>query len=65
MWMVVRMDMHGTNYVMREGLSRSEAEDYLARLMAAQRKVHGQDYSLYGYTAESRASRLAALAIAP
>lgn len=63
LWMVVRMDTHGTNFIMQDGCSEEAARQFLANLLARQLKVHHQHYSIYRYTASTRAVLIAQLGI--
>jgi hypothetical protein len=62
--MVVRMDIHGNNYMMRDDLTEAQAKAYVADLVGSQLKVHGQDYSIYSYTSSTRAQLAERLALA-
>jgi hypothetical protein len=59
LWMVTRMDIHGTKFLIKDGLSEAAAMQYLEDLKRSHRKVHGQDYSILSYR---RCERTAAIA---
>ena len=59
LWMVIRMDIHGTKFLIKDEMNEAEARRYLDDLRSAQQKVHGQDYSLLSYRRCQRAVAIA------
>ena len=57
--MAIRRDIHGTKFLIKDGLSEAAAMRYLDDLKRSHRKVHGQDYSILSYR---RCEREAAIA---
>lgn len=57
--MVIRMDIHGTKFLIKDGLNKAAALRYLDDLKCAQQKVHGQDYDLVSYRRCERAAAIA------
>lgn len=58
LWMVVRMDIHGTTYLVKEGLAEKAAEQCIEEILARHSKPHHQHYFTLDYTSETRAQRL-------
>jgi hypothetical protein len=58
-WMVIRMDIHGTKFLIKDRLSEAAAMRYLDDLKRSHRKVHGQDYSILAYRGPERAAAIA------
>lgn len=57
LWMVVRRDIHGTYYSIRNGdrLTSEEAGNkFMQAITGLHRKPHGQDYFAFSYTSGSR-----------
>jgi hypothetical protein len=52
--MIVRIDVHGNNFLMAEGLDDAAVRDRLDALLARAKWLHHQTYSLYDYTPTSR-----------
>ena len=50
-WMVVRTDMVGNSFLMRDGLSKKEA---IELVLIFTKRGHKQDYRYYSYTRETR-----------
>jgi hypothetical protein len=59
LWMVIRMDLHGTKFLIKDGLSEAAAKRYLDDLKRSHRKVHGQDYNILSYRRGERAAAIA------
>jgi hypothetical protein len=59
LWMVIRMDLHGTKFLIKDGLNEPAATRYLDDLKRSHRKVHGQDYSILSYRRCERAAAIA------
>lgn len=59
LWMVIRMDIHGTKFLIKDGLNEAAAMQYLDDLKRSHRKVHGQDYSILSYRRCERAAAIA------
>jgi hypothetical protein len=59
LWMVIRMDIHGTKFFIKDGLNEATAMQYLDDLKRSHRKVHGQDYSILSYRRRERAAAIA------
>jgi hypothetical protein len=59
LWMVIRMDIHGTKFLMKDGLNEAAAMRYLDDLKRSHRKVHGQDYTILSYRRSERAAAIA------
>ena len=59
LWMVIRMDIHGTKFLIKDGLNEAAATRYLEDLKRSHRKVHGQDYSILSYRRCERAAAIA------
>jgi hypothetical protein len=59
LWMVIRMDIHGTKFLIKDGLNKAAAMRYLDDLKSSQQKVHGQDYNLLSYRRCERAAAIA------
>lgn len=59
LWMVIRMDIHGTKFLIKDGLSEAAAMGYLDDLKRSHRKIHGQDYSILSYRGSERAVAIA------
>jgi hypothetical protein len=58
-WMVIRMDIHGTKFLIKDRLSEAAATRHLDDLKRSHRKVHGQDYSILSYRRGERAAAIA------
>ena len=63
LWMVIRMDINGTKFLIKDGLNEVAAMRYLDDLKRSHRKVHGQDYSILSYRRCERAAAIADLGI--
>jgi len=58
LWMVVRMDIHGTTYLMQEGLAQTAAEQCIKDILARHTNPHHQHYFTLDYTPETRKQRI-------
>ena len=64
LWLIVRRDLHGTKYLMREGLASLDAANtFIEEFKRGQLKIHGQEYEIYSYAAEERERRIRELEI--
>ncbi|MGB9152157.1 MAG: hypothetical protein WCD70_03615 [Alphaproteobacteria bacterium] len=64
LWMIVRTDLHGTAYLVEDGLgSEAAAKEKIKTMLAKHSKLHGQDYSIHDYVPTTRAQRLQELRV--
>ena len=63
LWMAVRMDIHGTTYLIKDDLTQEAAEQHLKDMLARHTNPHHQHYFTVDYTPETRKQRLQELRI--
>ena len=62
--MIVRTDVHGSTFLVEDGLdSETAAKEKIEAMLARHRKPHGQDYSIHDYAPATRARRLQELQV--